>query len=75
MMYCDTAIPANHPFKLNCVQNRADGNQWAAARSKHSGGVNAAMADGSVRFIRDSINLAAWQAMGTKSGGEVIAND
>jgi prepilin-type N-terminal cleavage/methylation domain-containing protein/prepilin-type processing-associated H-X9-DG protein len=75
MMYCDTRIPQNHPDKLYCVQNRADGNQWAAARSKHSGGVNAAMADGSVRFIRNSINLQTWQAMGTKAGGEVVAND
>jgi prepilin-type N-terminal cleavage/methylation domain-containing protein/prepilin-type processing-associated H-X9-DG protein len=75
MMYCDTRIPATHPDKLACVQNRTDGNQWAAARSKHSGGVNAAFADGSVRFIRDGVNLQAWQAMGTKSGGEVVGND
>jgi len=75
MMYCDPAIPQNHPNKLYCVQNRADGNQWAAARSRHSGGVNAAFGDGSVRFIRDSIALPTWQAMGTKSGGEVVAND
>jgi prepilin-type processing-associated H-X9-DG protein len=75
MMYCDPAIPANHPNKLNCVQNRTDGNQWAAARSRHTGGVNAAFADGSVRFIRDGIPLTTWQAMGTKSGGEVFSND
>ncbi|MCI0701814.1 MAG: DUF1559 domain-containing protein [Planctomycetia bacterium] len=75
MMYCDVRIPQNHPDKLYCVQNRADGNQWAAARSKHLGGVNAAFADGSVRFIRDSINLQTWQGMGTKSGGEVVALD
>jgi prepilin-type processing-associated H-X9-DG protein len=75
MMYCDTRIPQNHPDKLFCQQNRADGNQWAAARSKHSGGVNVAFADGSVRFIRDSINLQTWQAMGTKAGGEVVAQD
>jgi len=75
MMYCDTRIPTTHPDKLACVQNRTDGNQWAAARSKHTGGVNAAFADGSVRFIRNSITLQAWQGMGTKAGGEVISND
>jgi prepilin-type N-terminal cleavage/methylation domain-containing protein/prepilin-type processing-associated H-X9-DG protein len=40
------------------------------ARSRHSGGVNTAFADGSIRFVANSINLAAWQAMGTMDGGE-----
>ena len=75
MMYCDTRIPQTHPDKLFCEQNRADGDQWAAARSKHSGGVNVAMADGSVRFISNSINLTTWQAMGTKSGGEPVGTE
>jgi prepilin-type N-terminal cleavage/methylation domain-containing protein/prepilin-type processing-associated H-X9-DG protein len=75
MMYCDTRIPQNHPDKLYCVQNRTDGNQWAAARSKHTGGVNAAFADGSVRFVRDSINPQTWSGMGTKNGGEVVNLD
>jgi prepilin-type processing-associated H-X9-DG protein len=47
-------------------------NAQAAARSKHTGGVNAAMADGGVRFVRDSINAGTWQAMGTRSNGEVV---
>jgi prepilin-type N-terminal cleavage/methylation domain-containing protein/prepilin-type processing-associated H-X9-DG protein len=42
------------------------------ARSNHSGGVNAAMCDGSVRFVRQSIDLATWRAMGTADGGEVF---
>ena len=72
MYYCDTTIPNPHPNKLQCVQNRSNGDLWAAARSKHTGGVNAAMADGSVRFFANSINPVAWSALGTKSGGEVI---
>jgi prepilin-type processing-associated H-X9-DG protein len=75
MMYCDPAIPQNHPNRLYCIQNRNDGNQWAAARSRHSGGVNAAFGDGSVRFIRDSIDITNWQSMGSKNGGEVVIND
>jgi prepilin-type N-terminal cleavage/methylation domain-containing protein/prepilin-type processing-associated H-X9-DG protein len=50
-------------------------NFHVAASSYHSGGVNAGMADGSVRFVRDSINFAAWQAMGTKAGGEVFSDN
>jgi len=44
-------------------------------RSYHSGGVNVCMADGSVRFIKDSINLQTWYALGTRGNGEVIGSD
>ena len=40
-----------------------------AARSYHSGGVNAAMADGSVRFVSDSVDLDVWRAAATVDGG------
>jgi prepilin-type processing-associated H-X9-DG protein len=43
-----------------------------AARSYHSGGVNVCFADGSVHFIANSINFVAWQALGTRTGGEVF---
>jgi prepilin-type processing-associated H-X9-DG protein len=49
--------------------------QVAAARSRHSGGVNAALCDGSIRFVRDSIALAVWQALGTADGGEVFSDN
>jgi prepilin-type processing-associated H-X9-DG protein len=50
------------------------GLQYSAARSRHAGGVNVLFADGSVRFVRDSIGLATWQALGTMDGGEVVPN-
>jgi len=46
-----------------------------AARSYHSGGVNVVLADGSVRFVKDSINIGTWRALGTKAGGEIISAD
>lgn len=46
-----------------------------SARSGHTGGVNACLADGSVRFIRDTINLDVWQALGSINGGETIGGE
>jgi prepilin-type N-terminal cleavage/methylation domain-containing protein/prepilin-type processing-associated H-X9-DG protein len=40
--------------------------------SNHPGGVNCCFADGSVKFIKDSINLQTWWALGTRAGNEVI---
>jgi prepilin-type N-terminal cleavage/methylation domain-containing protein/prepilin-type processing-associated H-X9-DG protein len=42
--------------------------------SGHSGGCNIVMADGSVRFLRDSTPLATLQALATRAGGEVLPN-
>lgn len=41
-----------------------------AARSLHSSGVTTALADGSVRFTSDSIELSIWRALSTRAGGE-----
>ena len=46
-----------------------------AARSRHSGGLNAAMCDGSVRFVKNSISLPIWRAISTTQGGEVVSSD
>lgn len=43
--------------------------------SRHPGGVNMLLGDGSVRFIKNSINLPTWRALGTIAGGEVISAD
>jgi prepilin-type N-terminal cleavage/methylation domain-containing protein/prepilin-type processing-associated H-X9-DG protein len=40
--------------------------------SNHSGGVNVGFLDGSVKFIKSSVNLGTWGSLGTKGGGEVI---
>jgi prepilin-type N-terminal cleavage/methylation domain-containing protein/prepilin-type processing-associated H-X9-DG protein len=42
-----------------------------AARSRHSGGVNAVMCDGSVQFVVDDVDLNTWRAASTIKGEEV----
>jgi prepilin-type N-terminal cleavage/methylation domain-containing protein/prepilin-type processing-associated H-X9-DG protein len=48
--------------------------QWGF-RSLHPGGGNFALADGSVKFIKDSIAVAPYRALGTRAGGEVLSAD
>jgi len=43
--------------------------------SNHSGGVNIGFADGSVKFVKDSVNLQAWWAIGTRDQGETVSSD
>ena len=66
-------VPPN--YKLWDCTDSSFGQFHGAARSYHPGGVNAAFCDGSVRFIKDSINLNTWRALGSKAGGEVISAD
>jgi prepilin-type N-terminal cleavage/methylation domain-containing protein/prepilin-type processing-associated H-X9-DG protein len=44
-------------------------------RSQHPGGVNAGMCDGSVRFIKNSVNIYTFRALSSTRGGEVISSD
>ena len=50
----------------------AKGTGFFAARSNHPGGVNTLFVDGSIHFIDDDISSAAWRALSTRAGGEVI---
>jgi prepilin-type N-terminal cleavage/methylation domain-containing protein len=43
------------------------------AGSRHTGGVNACVADGSVRFVSSNLELPVWRALGTRSGGETVS--
>jgi prepilin-type N-terminal cleavage/methylation domain-containing protein len=45
------------------------------ASSNHPGGVNVAVLDGSVKFIKNSVSLYTWGALATKAGGDVISSD
>ena len=59
--------------RLVCYQGSQDGNEWAAARSEHPGGVFAARADGSVEFYNDEISLVVWQALASRAGGSKLS--
>jgi len=58
-----------------CGTQSADHSQITNAHSNHSGGANVLLADGSVRFIKGSVALQTWWALGTKANGEVISGD
>ena len=47
-------------------------NTVIGASSNHSGGVNCGLLDGSVKFIKDSVNNLTWWGLATKAGGEII---
>jgi len=64
----NTTLPAP------CTNATAPTNLSAAARSKHTGGVNVTLGDGSVRFVTNGIPVATWRALGTSNGGEVVGD-
>jgi len=70
---CGSGAGIPTDWLINCPQSLTLG-QWAF-RSNHPGGANFAFADGSVKFIKQSINDQAYQAVGTRAGGEVISAD
>jgi prepilin-type N-terminal cleavage/methylation domain-containing protein/prepilin-type processing-associated H-X9-DG protein len=67
---CGT-IP-NTDLRMPCVAGSSTA-RVNSVRSRHPSGVNACFADGSVRFVADSINLTAWRAYGSMDGGETIS--
>ena len=62
---------------LHTINESDGGPTYAAvsARSYHPGGVNALFGDGSVRFLKNSIDGTVWRGVGTIAGGEVVSAD
>ncbi|WP_063607954.1 DUF1559 domain-containing protein [Zavarzinella formosa] len=71
-----------HSFTCNSTFNQPtqnlpctptdDGSANAASRSRHTGGVNVSVGDGSVRFVKNTIAIGAWQNFGYISDGNVV---
>jgi prepilin-type N-terminal cleavage/methylation domain-containing protein/prepilin-type processing-associated H-X9-DG protein len=63
--------PPNDPYRP-WMSGDGRTTDTCAARSMHPGGVSILLADGSVRFVEETIDLATWRALGTIRGGEVV---
>jgi len=63
-------------YRAPCAwQGSTQANSYYSARSKHTGGVNIALGDASVRFVSNTISPTTWWALGTRSGGETLGSN
>jgi prepilin-type N-terminal cleavage/methylation domain-containing protein/prepilin-type processing-associated H-X9-DG protein len=71
-----TIFCVNEPgMDLPCTGGAGDQGAYAGARSRHPGGLNVLLGDGSVRFVKNSINMPVWLGLSTISGGEIVSSD
>lgn len=80
MIMFNTIVPPNSKQYLwgscrNTVGGYPNDATFANTSSNHSGGVNVLMGDGSVKFVKSTINQGTWWALGTRNGGEVVGAD
>ena len=47
---------------------------FRAARSRHTGGVNVLLGDGSVRYVKNAVDMTIWRGLATRNGGEVLGD-
>jgi len=74
----NTLAPPNwkYPACMQCSGcGSADSKGVYPARSRHPGGAMHAMADGSVTFINDTVNLQVYHGAGTRAGSEATQLD
>jgi len=65
-------IPSN-TWSCDYGQGGASIRGTHTASSRHSGGINVLMCDGAVTFIKQTINVSTWWALGTKGNNETIS--
>jgi prepilin-type N-terminal cleavage/methylation domain-containing protein/prepilin-type processing-associated H-X9-DG protein len=57
------------------ASDTGDWPSWYSFRSMHPGGGNFGMCDGSVKYIKNSINMATYQALSTRGMNEIVGSD
>jgi prepilin-type N-terminal cleavage/methylation domain-containing protein/prepilin-type processing-associated H-X9-DG protein len=80
-----TTIPINYPCAQSCS---LPGNGWGSPnfasrcayanvgfKSKHPGGANFLFVDGSVHFLKQSISIFTYCALGSRAAGEIVSSD
>ena len=72
--FCPTDNSRNKPeLNLPCTGG-GDNANFASPRSRHTGGVNLVLCDGSVRFVRDGIDSTTWQRLGWIADGNPVGD-
>jgi prepilin-type N-terminal cleavage/methylation domain-containing protein/prepilin-type processing-associated H-X9-DG protein len=84
-----TTVPINYPSPQSCnITVNGVGNGWGSTnwasrcaytntgfKSHHPGGCNFVFVDGSVHFLKQSINMLSYCALGSRNGGEIVSAD
>ena len=77
----NTIVPPNSQqyqwagCRMDCVGCGFDFGQYENATSNHSGGVNVLMCDGSVQWVKNSVAMNVWWALGTTASSDIVLRD
>jgi prepilin-type N-terminal cleavage/methylation domain-containing protein len=64
---CSAELPFGDPGSISGAV--------VSARSDHPGGVHILLMDGSARFVKQTVSISVWRAIGSRSGAEVVSGD
>jgi prepilin-type N-terminal cleavage/methylation domain-containing protein len=69
-LYAGGQCSPNHHLNPPCIVATASTPTMMASRSRHAGGVQTAMCDGSTRFISNNVAIGVWRALTSSAGGD-----